>query len=236
MAKKSANVKLKPVVGDDDTYTPPVPTFGLHGGTVPPGVVGVVVSPDPAPVSTPDPDSSTVTVSSGTVARIPDEAFFADLPKGYVPPRRADYLADVIVEVPEFGTDAETVIWLRHNTTPALTYLLRLAFCQDVEWVMPTGAPIYTPWKGRRHSAPSELKRELRRLYLFLRGGNDGLSDIKRQKMFAQTLEGLESVEVGVLLAIKDHTLDADYGLTAELVDLAFPGILNAPFSPKFIH
>jgi hypothetical protein len=169
-------------------------------------------------------------------ARTPDAAFFADLPDGFVPPRRADYLADVVIQVQDFQTDAEKVIWLRHNTSPALTYLLRLAFCKDVEWVIPAGAPVFKPWKGRRYSAPSELKRELRRLYLFLRGGNDGIADIKRQKLFAQMLEGLESVEVGVLLALKDHTLDADYGLTAELVNLAFPDILNAPFLPKFIR
>jgi hypothetical protein len=166
--------------------------------------------------------------------RVPGAAFFATLPTGFVPPRRADYLADVITGVHDFRTDAEKVIWLRHNTSPALTYLLRLAFCKDVEWLIPAGAPIFKPWKGRRYSSPSELKRELRRLYLYIRGGNDAVADIKRQKLFAQTLEGLESVEVGVLLALKDKTLPKDYGLTDELVNLAFPGILDAPFQPKF--
>ena len=170
------------------------------------------------------------------VPRTPNSAFFADLPEGFVPPRRADYLADIFVQLRDFVTDAEKVIWLRHNTSPALTYLLRLAFCTDVEWVIPAGAPVFKQWKGRRYSAPTDLKRELRRLYLFLRGGNDGIADIKRQKLFAQMLEGLESIEVGVLLALKDHTLEADYSMTAELVTLAFPGLLDAPFNPKFIR
>jgi hypothetical protein len=166
--------------------------------------------------------------------RTPDAAFFAALPEGFKPPRRADYLADIITRLRDFNTDAEKVIWLRHNTSPALTYLLRLAFCVNVEWLIPVGAPEYKQWKGRRYSSPSELKRELRRMYLYLKGGNDLVSDIKRQKLFAQTLEGLESTEVGVLLSIKDRTLPKDYELTAELVNLAFPGILGIPFQPKF--
>jgi hypothetical protein len=167
-------------------------------------------------------------------ARVPDAAFFADLPKGFIPPRRADYLADIVARLQDFNTDAEKVIWLRHNTSPVLTYLLRLAFCKDVEWLIPAGAPEFKQWKGRRYSSPSELKRECRRLYLFIKGGNDLVADVKRQKLFAQMLEGLEKTEIGVLLAIKDRTLDKDYGLTAELVNLSFPGILDAPFAPKF--
>lgn len=168
-------------------------------------------------------------------ARVPDDAFFADLPEGYVPGRRADYLGDVIIDLLNLDSDSKKVIWLRHNTSPALTYLLRLAFCADVRWLIPAGVPPYKAWKGRRYSAPSELKRELRRLYLFIAGGNDGLSAEKRQKLFQQVIEGLERSELGLLVAIKDHTLEEDFGLSAELVNLAFPGILDAPFYPKFI-
>ncbi len=167
--------------------------------------------------------------------RVPDDAFFADLPEGFVVPKRADYLGDVITKLSEFANDAERVIWLRHNMSASLTYLLRVAFCADVEWLIPTGLPLYKKWSGRRYSSPSELKRELRRFYLFLKGGNDGIADVKRQKLFQQTIEGLESTELGVLVAVKDHTTGADYGLTKELATLAFPGILDAPFSPKFI-
>lgn len=170
------------------------------------------------------------------VPRQPDTEFFSTLPPGFTVPRRADYLGDVLIRTQEYQTDAQKVIWLRHNASNALTYLLRVAFCKGVEWLIPPGLPVFKPWKGKRYSAPSELKRELRRLYLFLRGGNDAVKDLKRQKVFQELIEGLEQSELSILLAVKDHTLEADYGITADIVTLAFPGILDATFNPKFIR
>ena len=73
-------------------------------------------------------------------------------------------------------------------------------------------------------------------MYIFLRGGNDAVKEIKRQKVFQEVIEGLEQSELSILLAVKDHTLEADYGLTANIVTFAFPGIFDAPFKPKFIR
>ena len=73
------------------------------------------------------------------VPRRPDTEFFSTLPPGFTVPRRADYLGDVLIRTQEYQTDAQKVIWLRHNASMALTYLLRLAFCKDVEWLIPPG-------------------------------------------------------------------------------------------------
>lgn len=167
---------------------------------------------------------------------VPDAAFFAGLPAGFKMTRRADYLGDVFVQSKDYPTAPEKVIWLRHNSSPGLLYLLRLAFCKSVEWLIPEGLPVYKAWRGKKYTSPSELKRELRRLYLFLKGGNDAVTELKRQKLFQEVIEGIEASELEVLVAIKDHTLEEKYGLTAEIVNLAFPQILDAPFKVKFIR
>ena len=60
-------------------------------------------------------------------------------------------------------------------------------------------------------------------MFHFLKGGNPQLSQMKRDNMFIQMLEGLSKEEAELLIWAKDNELNKHYkGLTANLVKEAF--------------
>jgi hypothetical protein len=158
-----------------------------------------------------------------------------ELPPGWVVGKKAETLGDVFVGLTKYSTQVERVAWLRHNAAAPLWYLLNFAFSKDRVWLLPPGLPPYKQHHGRPGSSPSDLKRELRRLYLFIEGGSEQLDRIKREKLFQQTIEGLETSEVSVINAIKDRTLPETFGCTPQLVEAAFPGLLATEFPLRFI-
>ena len=75
-------------------------------------------------------------------------------------------------------------------------------------------------------SAKSTLRRESKHFYHFLRGGNNGLTAIRRETMFINLLEGLHPLEAEVLCLVKDKKLSDKYNITKDIVSEAFPQIV----------
>ena len=71
----------------------------------------------------------------------------------------------------------------------------------------------------------TSLRREYQNLYHFIKGGNDGLSSIRRETMFINMLRGLHPREAEVLVLVKDKRLTDRYNITLEVVKEAYPDI-----------
>jgi len=71
----------------------------------------------------------------------------------------------------------------------------------------------------------TSLRREYKHLYNFVKGGNDGLSSLRRETMFIQMLEGLHPEEAKILCLVKDKRLQSKYKLTYDVVAEAYPDI-----------
>ena len=112
---------------------------------------------------------------------------------------------------------------LRKYDTNELRMFLKGAFDPKLEWMMPEGAPPYTPNDAPVGTEHTWLKQEVKRMFHFLKGGNPQLSQMKRDNMFIQMLEGLCEEEAKLLVWAKDNELNKHYkGLTANLVKEAF--------------
>ena len=70
------------------------------------------------------------------------------------------------------------------------------------------------------------IRREFRNFYQFLKGGNDGMRNIRRETMFINILEGLHPLEAEILVLIKDRKLDTKYKITKDVVSQAYPDIV----------
>ena len=70
------------------------------------------------------------------------------------------------------------------------------------------------------------LRREWKKLYNFIRGGNDSLSSLRRETMFIQILEGLHPLDAEILCLMKDKKLYDKYKITKENVMEAYPDIV----------
>ena len=71
----------------------------------------------------------------------------------------------------------------------------------------------------------TSIRREYKNFYHFIKGGNDGLSAVRRETMFINVLEGLHPLEAQILCLCKDKKLSDRYKITKEIIAEAYPDI-----------
>ena len=75
---------------------------------------------------------------------------------------------------------------------------------------------------GQGHTT---IRRESKHFYRFIKGGDDGLNNLRRESMFINILEGLHPLEAEIVIACKDKKLGEIYKITKEIVAEAYPDI-----------
>ncbi|MBB44616.1 MAG: hypothetical protein CMM43_00740 [Rhodospirillaceae bacterium] len=104
--------------------------------------------------------------------------------------------------------------------------LLIWNFDKQIKSAIPEGEVPY-----KKNEAPinsgghTRLVHEWRTLYNYIRGGNDTLSQMKRETMFIQLLESLHESEAELLMLVKDKKLQSKYRITRALVEEVFNDI-----------
>ena len=105
--------------------------------------------------------------------------------------------------------------------------LLIWNFDKQIRSAIPEGEVPY-----KKNEAPinsgghTRLVHEWRTLYNYVRGGNDKISQMKRETMFIQLLEGLHESEAELLMLVKDKNLQSKYRITRALVEEVFDDIV----------
>ena len=69
------------------------------------------------------------------------------------------------------------------------------------------------------------IRRESKNFYRFIKGGQDGLSTVRRETMFINILQGLHPLEAEILVLVKDKRLSEKYKITQDVVAQAYPDI-----------
>ena len=70
------------------------------------------------------------------------------------------------------------------------------------------------------------IRRECKNFYHFVRGGNDGMNNMRRESMFINILQGLHPLEAEIVCLVKDKKLSDKYKITREIVEAAYPDIV----------
>ena len=78
---------------------------------------------------------------------------------------------------------------------------------------------------GSQDQGRSSIRKEYQKFYNFVKGGNDGLSSLRREGMFINILQGLHPLEAEILCLVKDKKLATKYKITKEIVSEAYPDI-----------
>ena len=78
---------------------------------------------------------------------------------------------------------------------------------------------------GSQDQGKASIRKEYTKFYNFLKGGNSGLSSLRRETMFINILEGLHPLEAEILILVKDKKLTDKYKITKEIVAAAYPQI-----------
>lgn len=132
-------------------------------------------------------------------------------------------IAEILKRASKIEDEVGRIHWLRQNYNPTLQMILQYAYDPRVVWLLPEGAPPYKPndLVDQHH----RLYTEARKLYLFIEGGNPGLKPLRREQLFIELLEVVDPEDAKLLLAVKDKTIPYP-GITKELINKAFPGIV----------
>ena len=79
---------------------------------------------------------------------------------------------------------------------------------------------------GSQDQGRSSIRKEYQKFYNFVKGGNNGLSSLRRETMFINVLQGLHPLEAEIICLVKDKKLETKYKITKENVSEAFPDII----------
>ena len=134
-------------------------------------------------------------------------------------------ISEILRKVSNAKTKKEKVDLLRKHNSPALRQLMIINFDDSVVSLLPEGEVPYTPNDAPVGTDHTRLEQEYRGLYRFFKGGAK-LSNLKRESMFVQLLEGLSAEEAELLCLVKDGSLNTKYKrITKAVVSEAYPSI-----------
>jgi len=133
-------------------------------------------------------------------------------------------IAEILGKIASLKTKDEKIAALRQNDNYAIRTILQGAYSKDIKWLLPPGEVPYK--KNDLEDLESVLYSEIRKLYLFVEGGNPNLKQLRRETLFIELLESLAPADAELLAAIKDKKLPYK-GLTEAIVKEAFPGLIN---------
>lgn len=131
--------------------------------------------------------------------------------------------SEVLTKLGKIKTKKGKVSYLKEHNTDALRIVIKSSYDPNVVWLLPEGDVPYIPNDAPEGTEHTDLAWEARKLYNYVRGGNNALSQNKREAMFVQLLEGLHPDEAELLVAAKDKSLHKMYkGLSTNVVKEAF--------------
>ena len=78
---------------------------------------------------------------------------------------------------------------------------------------------------GSQDQGQTSLRKEYTKFYNFVKGGNDGLSSLRKETMFINLLQGLHPLEAEIVCLTKDKKLETKYKITKDVVSKAYPDI-----------
>ena len=112
---------------------------------------------------------------------------------------------------------------LQDNDSVALRQVLRGAFDSKIEWAIPKGDVPYTVNEAPVGTDHTILSQEAKKLYMFVKGGDNTIKQSQRELIFIQMLEGLSAEEAEFLITVVNQKVNNKYkGFTANLVKEAF--------------
>tara|TARA_S200000501_G_scaffold246475_1_gene230810 strand:- start:2103 stop:2522 length:420 start_codon:yes stop_codon:yes gene_type:complete len=132
---------------------------------------------------------------------------------------------EVLQKVSNAKTKKEKIKLLQEMNSNALRMLLIINFDDSVVSMLPPGNVPYTPNDAPEGTEHTILEKEARLLHHFFKGGSN-VSQVKRENMFVQMLEGLNAGEAEALVLAKDKKIGKRWKITKACVSEAYPSIV----------
>ena len=132
-------------------------------------------------------------------------------------------LSEVLKKVHNAKTKDKKIQILKENDHDSLRMVIKSSFDPNIEWLIPEGNVPFEANEAEEGTEHTVLRKEAKKLYRFVKGGDDTLPQFKREDIFIQLLEGLHKSEAELVINAKDKKLHQVYkGLSKDVVKEAF--------------
>jgi len=136
----------------------------------------------------------------------------------------AKLIHEVIVEAGKKRSKAEKVECLKQNESWALKDILRGTYDDAVQWLVPEGAPPYTP--NKEESTPSNLIRQNTQ-FKYLVDSRDARNVLKakRENIYITSLESIHPLDAEIVINMVSKK--SIKGISKSVVQEAYPGLIQ---------
>ena len=132
-------------------------------------------------------------------------------------------ISEILKRANELGTLQERKAFLLQNDSLAIHTILKCVYDPNVKFLLPKGKAPYKPTEFDRQE--SRLYAEMRKMYLFVEGGNPNLSQLKREQIFIELLESIDPQDAELLVLVKDKKLPYK-NINRNLIEKTYPGLI----------
>ena len=163
-------------------------------------------------------EQNTATQSHPALSTKRGMAAMSDMGRG-IPP----LMSEIATKINNAKDKPRKLKVLQEHDSVSLRQVLKGAFDPNIEWLLPLGDVPYNANDAPIGTEHTLLSQEAKRLYLFTAGGDNTLTNTKRETLFIQMLEGLCAEEAEFLITVVNKKVNNKYkGFTANLVKDAF--------------
>ena len=135
-------------------------------------------------------------------------------------------ISEVLRKVNNAKTKAEKKELLQKYNSQTLRSLFIWNYDESVVSMLPEGDVPFTPNPSPEGTDCTLLENEGKKLFYFVKGGADQISQSKRESLFIAMLENIHPDEAEVLCLVKDKKLQSKFTrISKTLVQEAFPNI-----------
>ncbi len=153
---------------------------------------------------------------------------------------RNPFMFEILNLISKQRTKAKKIEVLKKYEELPLKVILIWNFDESVVSVLPPGEVPYTGYDEQNvytGGVSSKISEEVRSMHETgsfslgaadqqgIKGGDDGLNNLRRESMFINILEGLHPLEAEIVIACKDKKLGDIYKITKEVIAEAYPDI-----------
>jgi len=135
-------------------------------------------------------------------------------------------ISEVLRKVNNAKTKAEKKELLQKYNSQTLRSLFIWNYDESVVSMLPEGDVPFTPNPAPEGTDTTLLENEGKKLFYFVKGGADHITQSKRESLFIAMLENIHPDEAEVLCLVKDKKLQSKFTrISKTLVQEAFPNI-----------
>lgn len=134
-------------------------------------------------------------------------------------------ISEILEKASKMKKKDEKINFLRENDSVALRTIVAFALHPNVKIQLPEGPVPYRP-ADLADENYGMLYGQVNKLYLYCEGGDERISQKKRELLFVQMMESIHPKDAELMAAAKDKKLPYK-GLTKDVIEKAFPGLLD---------